>query len=449
MSIIGGKMTKNLLVLVLLFKNAFTLEAQLRISRSDSPKVGSLCPNFILKDVQYYSKKELSLNEFKGKWLFLDFWNEYCSSCITSFSETNELQNKFTAEVQFILIGYTGSQYDPKRRSYKTIRSLYERVRQKEHLSLPVAFDSLLFHRFKITGCPHIIVIDPMGIIRGITYSLNAANISDFLSGKQPKLPKVYDQNEELKNSYDPKAPFLTNGNGGNDTDFLFRSLFSEWNPSIPSYNPVTIDNTNEGRFEVLKLSLTDLYRFAYTGKPFWNMDDSLYGNFYPDVLLEINDSSVFQANYATGKNLYCYSLTVPAIKLNKINLMEIMQNDLKNYFGFFATIETRIMPYWRLVASEKAKQQLRTSSDSVYFRYVPNMGFSAKNYPIRSLIRMIWSGNQSEPPFIDDTGISDNIDITLDCLMTNLKDIKRALNDNGLDLIRGEKEMKVIVIKD
>jgi hypothetical protein len=40
------------------------------------PEVGKPCPDFTLNNVAYYSKKKVSLNDFKGKWLILDFWNK-------------------------------------------------------------------------------------------------------------------------------------------------------------------------------------------------------------------------------------------------------------------------------------------------------------------------------------------------------------------------------------
>jgi hypothetical protein len=64
-------------------------------------------------------------------------------------------------------------------------------------------------------------------------------------------------------------------------------------------------------------------------------------------------------------------------------------------------------------------------------------------------LIPLIWGFHQEQPPFLDETGISGNIDLTLDCILSNWKELKHELNRNGLDLVPGKAMMKVIIIRD
>jgi hypothetical protein len=53
------------------------------------------------------------------------------------------------------------------------------------------------------------------------------------------------------------------------------------------------------------------------------------------------------------------------------------------------------------------------------------------------------------QPPFVDETGIIGNIDISMNYLMSDFDEANKALNYNGLYLVRGLKEMKVLVIRD
>ena len=55
---------------------------------------------------------------------------------------------------------------------------------------------------------------------------------------------------------------------------------------------------------------------------------------------------------------------------------------------------------------------------------------------------------NQDAFPFIDETGITENFDLKLDAVLTDIADIQRGLQKYGLDLEKSEKEMKVIVIR-
>jgi thiol-disulfide isomerase/thioredoxin len=59
-------------------------------SQSGSPsygkiKIGAPMPDFVLTHIEHFRTSSASLNEFKGRWLVLDFWHEYCSGCIAAF----------------------------------------------------------------------------------------------------------------------------------------------------------------------------------------------------------------------------------------------------------------------------------------------------------------------------------------------------------------------------
>ena len=154
------------------------------------PEVGKPCPDFHFKDVEHYSKKSISLKDFKGRWLLLDFWNRYCSVCLNRMPGTDSLGARFSKQVTFLLVGYTGSRYT-HRSDNKPIHELYGKLRERLHIDLPIAYDSVLFHRFDIGACPYMVIVDPKGIVRGITTQLTEQNIKDLLSNKAPVLEKA------------------------------------------------------------------------------------------------------------------------------------------------------------------------------------------------------------------------------------------------------------------
>lgn len=151
------------------------------------PETRRRCPDFHFQDVEHYYKKNISLKDFRGQWLVLDFWNRYCSVCLNRMPGTDSLNRKFSKRVNFMLVGYTGSRYT-HHSDDKPIHELYEKLRGRLDIDLPIAYDSLLFHRFDIGACPYIVIVDPKGIVRGITTRLTEQNIRDLLSGKIPKL---------------------------------------------------------------------------------------------------------------------------------------------------------------------------------------------------------------------------------------------------------------------
>lgn len=68
-------------------------------------------PDFILTDM---SGKAVSLSEFKGKWVILDFWGSWCKWCIKGFPELKEIYSKYKNELEIIGIDCNESEEDWK-----------------------------------------------------------------------------------------------------------------------------------------------------------------------------------------------------------------------------------------------------------------------------------------------------------------------------------------------
>ncbi len=161
-------------------------------SGSNTPlTVGRICPDFKFTDVQHYAKTSVTINDFRGQWLILDCWNRYCSSCLRKMPAMDSLQKKFQSKAKVVLIGYTGSQYT-KKSDDKPIRFLFEMNRKRLNLNLTIAYDSVFFHKFHIGACPYIVVVDPNGIIRGITTEFTQEDFKNMMLGKPVELTKAY-----------------------------------------------------------------------------------------------------------------------------------------------------------------------------------------------------------------------------------------------------------------
>jgi thiol-disulfide isomerase/thioredoxin len=426
--------------------------------KSIYPEVGKPMPDFVLKDVQYFPKKQVTLKDFKGKWLVLDWWTEYCTYCIESFPQVDALQEEFKDKVQFMLIGHTGTMLMGSwSTGDKKVRAIYERSKKTLALTLPIAYDSLLYQKFNLGTTPYIVVIDPQGIVRGITIHLSSNNIRDLIAGKQVALPKAYRLDEpKPKPGLDNTIPLLTFNNGGSDTSFIYRSLLAKWTPEM-GYNNIT--QLSKGRYELFHSPLENLMIYAFSGQfpplqpppSFFPMDrtDSIYGKWSNQVVLEVKDSSLFKYDYVDGRGLYCYSLITTGKKFTEEFVRENLQRDLKSCFGFDISVETRKLPYYRVVANEEAKQRLKSTSEKFSGEYTKGVGYVAKGITMRYLIYDLASYFQFYPPFIDETGITGKIDLSINALLTNLGDYRRALNEYGIDIVKAEKEMKVIVVRD
>ena len=456
----------------LLLVSSLKLQAQSQIKdQYPGDMVGKQCPVYTLENVQYFSQKKVNFSEFKGKWLVLDFWNNGCSACIESFPRINEMVKQFSERVQYLLIGNIDHDY-----TQHATQALYERCRKRFGLQIPIAYDSLLLRRFNGGGFPFIVIVDPNGTVKAFTNHLAMEDMKAFLSGKDPVLEKATFENEP-ETPTNLEVPFLAFGNGAHDSDLVYGSVLSKWNHGMRDVERIGRDSldtrTDSGRiyrFELTQTTVPELYRIAFFGRRKWldPRDSEYYGkcNFQP--ILDIGDTTLFQLpNPATGKNFFSYSLVVPARKASQLYLAQTIQADLKRFFGYEVSLETRMSPYLKLVATDEAKNQLKTkgvpdfSPKDNYLNWrgakhvVPlarHQGFTAKNIPVGWLIIAMNQTSVIETgglPIIDETGIRGNIDITIDALMFDLDDVKSALQKNGLDLIKGEKEMKVLVIRD
>ncbi len=422
-------------------------KAKKEVLKMDKP-----CPDFILHEVEDYPKKSVTLRDFRGKWLILDFWTSACMACISSMPRSNRLQMEFKDKVQYLLIAFTGELREGKS-DYENIHALYHRIKKKEKLDLPIAFDSVLFKEFKIGACPFQIVIDAGGIIRGITIRLTADNMEDFLTGRRPALIKPFDSEsyEKMTEAYDPLTPLLIKGNGGAETNYLYRSVFAKFDNTVPNLGG-SFFNRQGNLAQYTGMSLAILYQAAYqdTIKPDLEFMEKPTGiKFWYTPILQMKDTSLFNADANTMTGYYNYSQVVPAQRATSEIMQKNMQRDLMNYFGYRVTVETRLMPCWNLIAKTGTGQKLKSNGSTFSMQGNFVDGFSLVNAPISKLVGALFVMHQLGPPFVDKTGITWNIDIKMDKGTYYWDDCLEALRKNGLDLVQDSILTKVVVIND
>lgn len=449
---------------IYLFVGAFCIIAKMSWAQSGImqrfPAEGVRCPAFTLHNIHYFPLKQASLKDFAGKWLVLDFWGKNCGSCVQSFPRTDAMQRAFSGKVQFMLVGLQDEEGQ--------IEPMYTRFRAVEKLGIPCAFDSSLFRQWCISALPHIVIIDEKGIVRGVTNRVDSLQITVFLNGKTPVLDPTYhsacrdfDDPRDVRIRFNDRKPFLMNGNGGVDSEFLFRSILTRFEPAQSEGWATHIDRHSEedstfpaGMFQAIGCPLTFLYKFAYFGRDKWNcFDTAWYGKYAREPIIETKNAVFNYAYSPVCKNVFCYSLIIPKEQGTKARMQQIMQRDLVNYFGFEVSIETRKFPCWKLVATDEARLKLRTAGLMIhrdpnevsgFINIIPRAKYKLQDVPVRRLIAALGSLGDV---ILDETGIEGNIDITMECVTND--DIIRSLHENGLSLVPIEKDMKVLVIRD
>ncbi|MCH5233622.1 MAG: redoxin domain-containing protein [Muribaculaceae bacterium] len=114
-------------------------------------------PNFTLKDLD---GKDVSLSDFRGKWVILDFWGSWCPWCIKGFPELKEAYEKYAGEL--VIIGVDC------RESQDEWRAGVEKY-QLPWVNVYNPADSNLTEEYAVPGYPTKAIINPEGIIKNIT----------------------------------------------------------------------------------------------------------------------------------------------------------------------------------------------------------------------------------------------------------------------------------------
>jgi len=125
-------------------------------------KPGSPAPNFTLKDLD---GKSVSLSDFKGKVVYIDFWGIYCSPCLAEIKNYAPLLKKKYADKDVVFLNIcidTDSENDWQRKVKEV---------NFEGVNLIVTNRSInpVIKDYNISGIPHYILIDRQGNIVSAT----------------------------------------------------------------------------------------------------------------------------------------------------------------------------------------------------------------------------------------------------------------------------------------
>ena len=116
--------------------------------------LGKLAPNFTLKDI---NGETVSLKDFRGKVVLLDFWATWCGPCIHELPALKAIYEKHKHNSDFALISISSDVNDETVAEFVEDNKMpWIHIRETEELGT----------KFNVIGIPHYSVIDKNGLIR-------------------------------------------------------------------------------------------------------------------------------------------------------------------------------------------------------------------------------------------------------------------------------------------
>jgi thiol-disulfide isomerase/thioredoxin len=409
-----------------------TVKAQsVNINKVDSSRVGQLSPDFVFDTLINYKKETLTLADWKGKPVIIDFWATHCLSCIKyDIPKLESFQTRFGDSLRVLLLA--SSSLEQVSRFYET------RKKANKPLTLPCAIKRAAFDYFQIKEFGTHVWIDDQGTVKAITdyTQVTEQNIAAFINKKD-----VHFREAEKSSFADYKEYLVTIANEMDSTNVLFNSSLTKYLKGKKTTYPYFRKDVGT-HLEATNVTIATLYRVAFgdsTGIVPYNR--YLIESAYPEKF-KMPDNANF--NEWKIDNTFCYELRVPKEKQHDI--LKIMQDDLKRMFGAQVFFENRVQKCLVLTADKNIHIQAdKTARPKVNYNAG---GSSVINLPFSKFFDTIDHYNQEKIIF-DETGITENVTIALDAQMNDINALMEALKKYGLHLEYQDRSVKMLIIRD
>jgi uncharacterized protein (TIGR03435 family) len=408
-------------------------------------KVGELCPDVTLKNVLNYPRTELSIKDFKGRNVVLDFWGTGCAACIAAFPKLDSLQKVFGDQLQIVLVNDESKD------------SVFKFFNKRKNIRVPVLpmimGDSILNQFFPHNFLPWQVWIDKEGVVRYITNGWNAnhENLAGFIAGKKLAITQL----QYIKNDENVRNSLISSAGGKEPLYYSYimncvqGMLVGNFTIGAPGKKePYRI---SRNCYDILKLIIEaynegEKYDFNYSAAVVLNVKDNEKYFFPKDIK---------GRNKWFAENSYSYELNVPPDKAGQT--YQMMQDDLKRFFALDIKIEKRKIRCYVLSRTDsidrlksargKPSHNLyKESSDSNYF--LTNTPFEK----FVSRLRSRFVDKKSPIPFIDATGYSGKADMVLAkaaVINIDIPELNSELKKYGLVIKEQDHITDVLIIKD
>ena len=122
---------------------------------TELPKAGTEAPDFTLSSLD---GNTISLSDFKGKYVVLDFWASWCPDCIRDIPEIQSLYNDFSDKG----VVFLGVSFDTDKTRWKTAVEKYD-IKYPQCSELKKMREAEVTKLYGVKWIPSLVVVGPDG----------------------------------------------------------------------------------------------------------------------------------------------------------------------------------------------------------------------------------------------------------------------------------------------
>lgn len=400
---------------------------------------GDRLPEIYLKNLINFPKGEAPLSDFYSPLLLLDFMNIHCSTSVSNFAKLDSLQEKFEGKLNIIRI---------TRATDRDLNALKARSEPARNSRLSIIHSDSIFSKLFPIKLPHQAWIDKNGVVIAITSAQNASvkNVQAVLSGEKIKLLPMHHFED-----FNAKMPLFSNASVGILEHTRQYSFFTGFINGIHTPMSTSSDPASKKviRRAFYNTSIVNLFKHAYGG-----FSESRLGipTDNRKVILEVDNPSKFigPADPADvlpwqWDNSYCYEIQVRPEDTNQ--LAENMKRDLSAFFKVNAGLEKRKISGYALVKTGGNKTLKTAGGFPLRSFHTIDRYYELRNQPVGTLVNILMNC-LSRDLIADETGIITNVDAKI-YESGDLQSIRKNLKEYGLDLVKKDIEVEMLVIRD
>ncbi|WP_257670009.1 TlpA family protein disulfide reductase [Parapedobacter tibetensis] len=366
-------------------------------------------------------KETITLADYKGKLILLDFWATWCSSCVAQFPKLEQLQQKHADSFNVLLVS---------NQREKEVLPYFERYKSRNNvkLALTSAIDAKNIETyFPFISVPHYAWIGSNGTVLAITGAaeIGTAQFSQLLRNRVPNIP--------TKKDIDTGKPLFMGDDLPLDQLQQYSIFIKGYHSGVGTgIGPRKTNGIVHGKY-LSNYSIYNLY--AVTVK-----------EIFPDFnkarcVLEVEDTAsivISQSEPFNRDKYHSYELIVPVGIADSLH--HIMLSELNRYTGYNGRIEKRKI---RCLVIERNGTNTLASIET------------GGGQPIESLIKhWNWAkdnGTECYPeaiPLIDESHYTGLLPKEI-VRITETERLNAALIPYGLKITEAERELDMFVLSD